>query len=240
VPPEAWRDGVFPLPPEEARHAVQVRRACAGDAIELVDGAGHRADGVIEQVNRRDAWVRITGRTFEPPPRIDLGLIASVPKGDKSDWIVEKATELGLSRIWMVETERSIARVAPERRAARVERWRRTAIEAIKQCGRARLPDLRLFDSLEDACAARGSDEPWILGALTPDTRPLRAVLEEVERAGATRAAALVGPEGDFSPGEYRRLIDAGAIPVSFGPRVLRVETAALYAAAALALYFGS
>jgi len=227
---------VITLDADEARHAVRVRRASAGSPVEVVDGEGRRARGILETDGAHDARVRIEARYAEPPPPADLGLIVALPKGDTSDWIAEKATELGLSRVWMVEAERSIARVAPDRRAARVERWRRTAIEALKQCGRARLPEVRLFGSLAELLAARAADDRWLLAALAGDAMPLREALSAAERGGIRRLAVLVGPEGDFTPSEIATLRAAGAIPVSLGAAVLRVETAALAAAALMSL----
>lgn len=238
APPAAWTSESIALDADEARHALRVRRAAPGESVEVLDGEGHRARGPIEAVGARGARVRITELETEPPPTVDRGLIVALPKGDTADWIVEKGVELGMTRLWWVQAERSIPRVTPERRAARLERWRRTAIEALKQCGRARLPDLRLFAGVNELLAVRAADDRWLLGVLAPDAAPLRATLSAAEREGISRVAAVIGPEGDFTPAEIAALCNAGAQPVSLGPTVLRVETAALAFAAMLTLCF--
>ncbi len=239
APPPDWSEDTIALAGDEAHHLVRVLRARVGDTVEVVDGEGRRAWGALERVERRGATVRAHRVETDPAPS-DLGLIVALLKGDRNEEIIEKAVETGIARVWGVQCERSIVRLDPGREATRLERWRRTAIEALKQCGRARLPELRLFDSVAELAASRAADEVWILGALLPEARPLREVAETVSRSGARRVSALIGPEGDFTPEEYRILLEAGARPASFGPWVLRADTAALFAAGALALFFPS
>jgi 16S rRNA (uracil1498-N3)-methyltransferase len=241
VPPEEWGGDTLLLPETEARHALRARRARPAETVEIMDGAGRRAEATLESLPGGAARARILRVRSVPRPCADLGLVVGLPKGDKSDAIVQKAVELGLRRLWMAVTEHAVPRLDAPRRAARVERWRRIAVEAMKQCGRAWLPDLRLFGSLDEALASRPMDDRWLFGSLDPAARPLRRLLEEIERAsGTSRLTVLVGPEGDFSIEEQRWLITAGVVPVSFGEAVLRVETAALYAASALVLFFGT
>lgn len=238
APPAAWTPESITLDADEARHALRVRRAAPGEMVEVVDGSGRRARGPIEPVGSRAARVRVSEIETDPPPSADRGLVVALPKGDTAEWIIEKGVELGMTRLWWVQAERSIAHVSPERRAARLERWRRTAIEALKQCGRARLPELRLFDGVDQLLAARAADDRWLLGVLAAGATPVRAALAKAEREEVKRVAAVIGPEGDFSPTEIAALCDAGAQAVSLGPAVLRVETAALACAAMLALCF--
>ncbi len=239
VPSEAWTQDAFLLPASEVRHVLLARRARSGELVEILDGAGRRAEARLLVRADRTVEAQILETRLELRPFTDVGLVVGLPKGDKSDWIVQKGVELGLSRIWLAVTEHTVARPEVRQRRERVERWRRIAVEAIKQCGHAWLPDVRLFDSLDQLLATRAPDDRWLVGALAPDARPLRAVLEEMARESpAPHVTALIGPEGDFSAEELRRLCTAGAIPVSFGTAILRVETAALFVAAALKLFF--
>jgi 16S rRNA (uracil1498-N3)-methyltransferase len=212
------------LSPDEARHA-RVRRLAIGEPVALFDGAGFSCVGVVAEATRDRLCVRVTDVR---PPRSDesplvLTLAVGLAKGDKLDWIVEKATELGVSIVQPFATEHSLG----EPSAARQARWRHIALAAAKQCGRSVLP----------AIAA-----PIGFAALLQTPADLRLLL--AERGATQRLAALgsdvpprslllaVGAEGGFSDGELTAASAAGFALVTLGPRTLRAETAALVAAA--------
>jgi len=240
APPSAWTAEHIAIPPEEARHALRARRARPTDHIEVLDGTGRRA--VVELVTvGRSCRARIRKLRQEAPPAVELALAVGLPKGERSDGIVEKAVELGIRRLTFFLAERSVPRPDMESRDRRLERWRRIAVETIKQCGRAWLPQIELIETFALLLNEGETDHRRLVGSLAPGARPFREALDAISRpAPPRRVTVFVGPEGDFSPPEYRRLFAAGVEPVTMGPAVLRTDTAAIHAASALALFFES
>jgi 16S rRNA (uracil1498-N3)-methyltransferase len=152
--------------------------------------------------------------------------------------VVEKTTELGVSVIRPVLTERVVTRPEGGRAAARVERWRRIAVSAAKQCGRDRVPSIAEIAPFSDALPEGGRCDLFLAGSLAPDAVPLSKALAPWRKRKPQSVAILIGPEGDLSPDELHEAANEGAVPVSFGNTTLRVETAAIFAAAVLAYEF--
>jgi 16S rRNA (uracil1498-N3)-methyltransferase len=151
------------------------------------------------------------------------------------DLIVEKATELGVGAILPVTTERVVATPGRRRAAKQQDRWQRIAVSAAKQCGLNWIPEVAsVSDYAEALDRCRGSDL-FLVGAITGETRPLHDVMTEARARTVGSASLVIGPEGDLTPAELHAAVAAGAVPVSFGGLVLRVETAALYGLAVLA-----
>jgi 16S rRNA (uracil1498-N3)-methyltransferase len=232
LPPEACREPVLKLTGREAHHAAHVLRAQPGERLTVLDGAGGEYLCVTRHVGRREVELEVLEKRHVPPPPFELTLLQAVPKGKAFEWILEKATELGARRIVPILSVRVVARPDVRGIAEKRERWRWTLIEALKQSGGAWLPEL---DAPVDVpgFVARGErfDLQWV-ASLQPGARHPREVWrEQVARAGTApqRVAVWIGPEGDFTSEELRTIESAGAIPVSLGPRVLRVETAAVY-----------
>ncbi len=230
VDPVQWTGPRVELSEEESRQVVRVLRMSAGDALELFDGEGRHARATIEHAGRAGVVVRADEPELEPVPDLRLDLYPALPKGEKSDFLVQKAVELGYARIGFVETERSVARwpAEGERRAEKLERWRRVAIAAAKQCGRSRLPVLESHASVPDLLAARAAPSLMVFGSLSPQARPAGLFFRGLTSQVRTWAAAF-GPEGGFTDGEETRLRDAAAVPLALGPHVLRTETAGLF-----------
>ena len=207
------------LEPPEAQH-LRVRRAADGDIVRLVDGAGAVGTGVL-RVDRRDARVEI-GEAVHAPGLPPLSLVVAVGDRDRFGWLVEKATELGVTRIVPVETERT-AGVGTRLRGEHLEKLRRRALESIKQCGSAWVAAIEPVTVLADATAACPAGTRWVADAGGgPPSLP----------AVASPVAIVVGPEGGLSDNERLAVSRAGFVPVRFGPHVLRFETAAIAAAA--------
>ena len=214
---------VVPLRPEEAKHA-RVRRLGAGDAVALFDGAGRSYLGRVESLSRDGAAVRIDDalpeRDAESP--LDLTLAIATLKADRLDWVVEKATELGVARIQPFTSAHTLARPSPDRQT----RWRQIALAAAKQSGRSAAP----------AIAASIAFDAVI--ALPAALRILFA--EDGSGAGLASAAhtapgsllAIVGGEGGFTADELVAARAAGCQLVDLGPRILRADTAAITAVA--------
>jgi len=235
VPTDALAEERPALPREAARH-LKVLRPRAGEEIELFDGRGGA---------RTYRWDAAAGALGDPAPvapsaprPFPLTLFACVTKGSRWDWTVEKAVELGASRIVPVLSARCVVRIPPAERAAKAERWRRVAEDAARQCDARWLPDVLPAEDFDAALARLGSCARVFVGALVKPPAPplLTALAAEDAAAAAARGGwgIFTGPEGDFTPEELAALV-ARAVPVSFGPTVLRAETAAIFGLAALA-----
>jgi len=222
------------LPAGEAHHALHVLRLGAGAAVALFDGRGGTAVGRIVKAGRGEVLVAVDS-PLPPAPRTGLRvhLGFAVPKGDRLNWLLEKATELGAASLTPVLFARSVAggdRLSPAKR----ERWRARTISAAKQCGLDYLPEIA--DSLAlEAFLARSPDCLLLLGDPSDDAVPLARGLGK--RAPDQELVLLVGPEGGLTAGEGAAARLAGFIPVRLGATVLRIETAAVaLLAAAIAL----
>jgi len=244
VSPAAWNDPAICLAEEEEHHLLDVLRAQPGDRVTLFDGQGHEALAQISlaphegKVTRRRIVMKIVEAVRAIQPGVSLTLIQALPKGQRMDWIVEKATELGASAIVPVITERVVARLTEKQKADRRSRWQRIALSAAKQCRTNWIPEIRPVGGLSDAVRSCSNIDLFLVGALTPDARLLRTVLHEARAKNPRTLALLVGPEGDLTPAELAEAVRAGAVPVSFGTVVLRVETAALFGMSVLASEF--
>jgi 16S rRNA (uracil1498-N3)-methyltransferase len=172
---------------------------------------------------------------------VEIILYQALPKGARWDWLIEKATEIGASRIVPLITERSEVRPSGrgEGDGAAPARWRRIALSAAKQCGIARLPEIPGAVRPRDWAALFADSDRVLMGVLDPAAPPLRRVLETLRSAPPSRLGILIGPEGDLTPAEISAATEAGALPVSFGPNTLRVETAALFALSVVRNEFG-
>lgn len=229
--------GILDLDGDEAAHLSRVLRLREGDGVEVFDGAGASASARIESAGRRGVRLLVGETRMSPAPAFEGILVQALPKGEKKDFIVQKAVELGLARLVFVESERSVARLDAEGGARRAERWSRIAVGAAKQCRRDRLPVLSAAPDVPAAVAALPAGVR-ILCEVHPGARPLRGILREAAAAGVRSVTVFVGPEGGFAPGEVDCILGAGAAVASLGPNVLRAETAALYVMAALAYEF--
>jgi 16S rRNA (uracil1498-N3)-methyltransferase len=208
------------LTPEQARY-VSVLRLSPGEFVELFDGSGRRvraellASGyrVVEELPR------------QPSRRADVVLVQALAKGEKMDFVVQKAVELGVSRILPLATERAVVKLDGERGANRAERWRKVAQEAARQSGRADVPRIDEPAGWDAVFSLLREERLGVL--LDPEARELR--LGAAVR-GASSVLLAVGPEGGFSPDERERALREGMLAASLGSLVLRTETAGLAA----------
>jgi 16S rRNA (uracil1498-N3)-methyltransferase len=213
---------------EAARHLQTVLRVRPGDPVMLFDGRGRTRAATVSAADRCGLTLTAAGPALDHPrPACALSLFACVSKGARMDWTVEKATELGATRIVPVISARTVSRPSD------AARWVRIAEEAARQCGAAWLPEVPAPLLFDTALALATQTVPLFVAALTPEPRPLRDALAAYPAPPPT-AGGFVGPEGDFTPAELAALADAGATPVSLGPQVLRAETACLYGLCAL------
>ena len=232
-----WERGNITLGSTEAHHLVHVLRARKGDSILAFDGKGREARAVVE--DEREALIRVVeSPLFYPKAACEIVLIQALPKGQKMDFIMEKAAEMGASAVWPVITERVVVRLDDSARADRIERWGRILLSAARQCGACWLPEVRPITDYARALGEFRADELLLVGALQADSEPIREVLTKIRDTRPRRVGLVIGPEGDLTAEEMRQAVDHHAVPVNFGTRVLRAETAALFGISVLAYEF--
>ena len=217
-------DGRAYIAGADALHIAKALRMRPGEALTLCDGKGTDFEGVLETVTDRQVTVRITAsRPSQAEPTLAVTLYQGLPKGDKMDWIVQKAVELGVTAVVPVATRRSVARL--EGKAdKKQERWQRIAAEAAGQCGRGMLPSVERPLSWSQALSCL-SGEPALV-FYEGGGRPLRELVTPSTR----RLSVFVGPEGGFDPKEIDAIRRQGGGVATLGPRILRCETAPLAA----------
>jgi 16S rRNA (uracil1498-N3)-methyltransferase len=227
---------IIELPRETASHLAKVLRARGGDEVILFSGDGREYCGSVESVrgSRVTASVGIGAEVDRESP-FAVTLVQCVPRGDRMDFIVQKATELGVSRIVPVLSERSVVRLDASQAESKTAHWRAVAVNACEQCGRNRLPRIDvpvpLLHYLGSEAAASGPAARFVL---QPDPEAAGAPLET-----GTAAQIAVGPEGGFAEEELEAFRIAGFRRMRLGPRVLRTETAAIAALTWLQTRFG-
>lgn len=234
-PPPLPLSGSFHLPPEAAHHAARVLRLREGDAVQLFDGAGQECHGIIGEIGGKRVDVRdITAFDADRESPLRMVLAQALSSSEKMDWVIQKATELGVTEIQPLDTERSIARLSAERTVKRLEHWRQVAISACEQCGRNVLPEIHApLDIMAWLRQVQGmTDMKLILlpqGAASLHTQPK-------PQAGIV---LLIGAEGGFTTAESEAALNCGFIPIRMGARVLRTETAAIAGLSALQTLWG-
>ncbi len=225
----------YELRGEEAHHALKVMRLREGDDCEIFNGRGSVARAHITQIQaQKSLWLDVVELYPSPLGQLNITLALSTPKGSNMELIVQKSVELGISRLIPLQSEHSVVRLKGAQAAKKQEKWQRTALEACKQCKAAHLPIVEPLAELESFLARRDLSEQRICCALLPHARPLRACLEPLRAAHQRDIMLLIGPEGDFSPREYRQIEESGFVPVSLGSLILRVETAVFMALAGI------
>lgn len=221
------------LPEPVARHAVRVLRLPLGAAIVLFDGRGGEYDAHIERIEKsRVVAVLGAWRDVERESRLAITLVQAVQAGDKMDFTIQKAVELGVANIVPVDSRRSVIRLAGERAGKRVAHWQGVAASACEQCGRNQVPMVAPLEKL-DHWLARPAHEGLRL-MLAPDAEHTLA-----ELLPTTQVELLIGAEGGLDPQEVIAAKQQGFQAVRLGPRVLRTETAGLAALAALQALWG-
>lgn len=215
---------VVRLSEPEAKHARLSRRLEVGDSVAVFDGKGAEAQGTIAVASRSAVEVTIGKLETRVRPRPALTLAIAMPKGPRQDVLIEKCTELGVARIQPIVVERSVAGVSEHK----LDKWRRTTIEAAKQSGQCWLPELSPPTPIARFLTQMPSCD-FTLAGILPDQGEPTPISDLVGRIQtAETVLAFVGPEGGWTQAESDALLAAGATAVSLGPNVLRIETAAM------------
>ncbi|AZE51714.1 16S rRNA (uracil(1498)-N(3))-methyltransferase [Pseudomonas chlororaphis] len=216
--------GEHELPEAQAHYIGRVLRMAEGDALQLFDGSGNEFRGTLLEVGKKRVVVRLDesfAGQVESPLQIHLG--QGLSRGERMDWAIQKATELGVNEITPIFSERCEVRLKDERADKRLAHWRQVAVSACEQCGRSRVPVIHPPLLLADWIKQTQADLKLVLH---PVAEPL------VSHAKPATLAFLIGPEGGLSDAEVDQAQDAGFLPARLGPRVLRTETAPVVALA--------
>ena len=235
-------DSELELSAPESHHLVTVNRARIGDPVIAFDGAGHEWETILARADRRSATLTVVKSLPAAQRRIKVTLAQSLPKGGTMENIVRQATELGVSQIVPLITSRSQIQLEGARAQRKIEKWGITALEAAKQCGNPWLPDITPIHDWEGFLPRLADFDLCLVASLQANATSLRTVLAESRNADTFSPHTvlwLVGPEGDFSPGEMHAAIRAGCRPVSLGEQVLRCDTAAVCALSILSYEIG-
>ena len=232
VPAELSLSGEIELPQRAARHC-SVLRLHRGESIIVFNGDGGEFVAELTRASGNIARVRLVSkRATERESPLAIELAQCVSSGNRMDLTLQKSTELGVSRIVPLASDRSIVKLTGQRADRRVAHWRNVVIAACEQCGRNRVPEVTAISNFHEFLATTAGPRLRLL--LTPDaTQELKALTP------AATVTLLVGPEGGLSSDERRSAEGSGFIPVRFGPRVLRTETAPLAAIAAMQALWG-
>lgn len=201
----------------ESHHLIHVMRAQPGTEIELFDGCGQSTVGKVSEVRRKKAVIEIENPQTSPQPE-GLALAVAVPKGDRFRWLIEKATELGVTRLIPLLTERSV--VNP--RETKLKKMEQTVIAACKQSGRNWLMPIDEMLSLEEWLESRSRERPLIAA------HPQGIKLSEAAPVPDSVCDAVIGPEGGLTDRELELIQDSGANIITLGDHILRTETAAI------------
>jgi len=216
------------LPEDVAAHLLRVLRLQVGDACVLFNGNGHDYDARITVIGKREARAEISAaRHIDNESPLRITLLQGIARGEKMDWILQKATELGVARILPVTSDRSEVKLDAQRADKRLAHWRGIVVAACEQSGRAIVPDVSAPQSLAQGAGLR-EGRGFILDPFA------RASLSSVRDAPLRECTVAIGPEGGWSPRDREQLVAAGYEGLKLGPRVLRTETAGIAAVAAL------
>ena len=222
------------LPAGAARH-VQVLRMQPGDVITLFNGEGGEFEATVTHMGRSDVDVQVgTHHAVEREAPCAVHFLAGITANERMDWLVEKATELGAVSITPITAERSVLKLKGERADKKLAHWQGVAVAAAEQCGRNRVTRIDNACSVAQWLAQHPASADTglrLVLSLSEGTRPLAQAVQ-----GASNVTLLSGPEGGLTAAEEALAIEAGFVPVTLGPRVLRAETAPLAVLAALAL----
>jgi 16S rRNA (uracil1498-N3)-methyltransferase len=253
--PNDWPSAA--LTGSEAHHARSVLRLQPGDRVILFDGRGREATAEITALDSAAVQLRLLHEAVTPPLPARITLAQAIPKGKNMDLIVQKAVEIGAAEIFPLLSARTVVQLDPESAAQKQAKWQTVVLEAAKQCGQNWLPQVHtprtleeFFREIESGISRAGIEagvspanlhsaraslyfDLRLIGSLQPGARHLKKILAEHAQthngARPTNVLMLIGPEGDFTPAEIALARSHGCAPLTLGPIILRVETAAIY-----------
>jgi 16S rRNA (uracil1498-N3)-methyltransferase len=232
VAPEHWNPNLVVLRESQVHHARDVLRLEPGERVVVFNGRGHEITAKITKVTRKEIQMRKLHEARVPPLRCEITLAQAIPKGKNMDLIVQKAVELGAAKIAPIISDRTIVHLQDKEAVQKQAKWQQVAIEAAKQCGQNWLPTVEIPRKLSDFLDGAAPLQLRLIGSLQSDALHLKRVLAEYESEHEFRPTSVlmcIGPEGDFTPAELNLARSHGCRPITLGPIILRVETAAIY-----------
>jgi len=249
IAPENWNPRELTLRESEAHHARDVLRMKQGDRVVAFNGRGREITAEILDLAKNEVRLRKLQEHETPPLRCRITLGQAIPKGKNMDLIVQKAVEIGAAEIAPLISERTIVDLDSKDGEQKRAKWQQIAIEAAKQCGQNWLPQVHAPQRLNDFFGvearvptrtandlrlgtAATTPDLRLIGSLQPDAQHLKKILADYwsEHQDRPRSVLmLIGPEGDFTPAELALARRHGCRPITLGPIILRVETAAIY-----------
>jgi len=219
------RDKIVILDPCQIHHLSSVRRLKKGDRVVVFDGESQEYECVIDSIAKDKAELSVVKTRKAVPVKLDLTLACALPKKVKMDYIIEKTVELGVDRIIPIKTERTIVEYSPEKAKEKLKRWQAIAIEASKQCGRIKLPQIEPISEFNKVVTQAKDYKLAVIPYLGLDNKPLKDIFHDFRPASVI---IFIGPEGDFSPREIKLAKENACIGASLGDLVLKVDTAAI------------
>jgi len=213
---------------ENLRYVKSVLRMKKGDHLILFDGTGWEYETVIKQIIADGISVEVLKKDRMPDKVVNITIYQALPKANKMDFIIQKATELGADRIVPFQSARSVPRLTADKARFKIARWRNIATEAARQCGRADIPEVEEILSYEDIIACPEMEKLKIIFWEEESARGIKQVLRDEKYNGVKDIVVIIGPEGGFAKEEVDSAVDKGFISVSLGRNILKVETAAL------------
>ena len=232
ISPENWDPDAPALTGSEAHHARDVLRMKPAEKLVLFNGRGREITAEIVDLSGDAIQLRKLHEAETPALRCRIILGQAIPKGKNMDLIVQKAVEIGAAEIAPIISDRTVVQVDPESAEQKHAKWQRIAIEAAKQCGQNWLPQVHGPRRLSDFFAGSATFDLRLIGSLQPDAQHLKEILADYSsehRHLPESVLMLIGPEGDFTPAELALARRHGCRPITLGPIILRVETAAIY-----------
>lgn len=232
ISPENWNPDAPALTGSEAHHARDVLRMKPAEKLVLFNGRGREITAEIVDLSGAGIQLRKLHEAETPALRSRIILGQAIPKGKNMDLIVQKAVEIGAAEIAPIISDRTVVQVDLESAAQKHAKWQQIAIEAAKQCGQNWLPQVHAPRRLGDFFLASMAFDLRLIGSLQPDAQHLKQILADYSNEHQHLPGSvlmLIGPEGDFTPAELALARHHGCRPITLGPIILRVETAAIY-----------
>lgn len=232
LPPDECQSSALTLTGREAHHGLRVLRLRKGEPVVVLNGAGKVFNCEVSSLSRDTIGLIAKETKDAPAPPCEITLVQAIPKGKLFDSIIQKATELGVSRVIPLLSERVITQIDEDNSDSKTEHWRTVAIEAIKQCGSPWRPRIEPAVPPSELLARSEAYDLVLIASLQSGSRHPRVWFDEFrqrEQREPKSACVWVGPEGDFTEAEVAAVIAGGAAPITLGRLVLRCETAATY-----------
>ncbi len=227
APKENIKGNLIYIDGQEARHILNVMRLMENDKVIVFDGTGKEYTGFVKQARPKSLTVKIISTRA---PKVDtipeITLAQAIPKKEKMDYIVEKATELGVHSIIPLVSERTIVRFESDKAINRLARWKKIAIEAAKQCGRTDVPEIKDIQKFYNIIDDINKFDLALMGYVSEGTVSLKEAVSDFKTG---KIIVFIGPEGDFTPDEILMAKDTSCKFISLGKRVLKSDTAGLF-----------